>query len=393
MLNCSKNGEQMMCVPLEQCPDSRYNPRRQFCSWTPGNADSIPFRGPGVCCLNTRSHPQNKPPRAATSTSIPQMKGNNGFESLHPKPTSQVLSSKAFELGTRSGIESNGECGILEKDGKVGTRIIGGSGRQQILGAAIGGISLPSASESPWTAVIGEFSKDGSVDWFCGGSLLNQFTVLTAAHCARRRKPDIVRVGEVDLRRNTKLGEGKGEEMRVKQVLMHPDYHPPSFYNDIAILTLERAIMLNRPGGARTICLPPKSEATTAYNGKEAILTGWGHLSFGGDRSPILQEVRVTVFSNEDCSRSYASPAAATVTKRSYPSGIIDSQLCAGDRQGKKDACQGDSGGPLVVKGKDGRYSLIGVISSGIGCGSKQYPGVYVRVSSYIDWILSNMKS
>ncbi|XP_021933991.1 venom protease-like isoform X2 [Zootermopsis nevadensis] len=251
--------------------------------------------------------------------------------------------------------------------------------RDQMLGAAVGGIPLRTATSSPWMVAVGEQQENGSVDWYCGGSMLQADTVLTAAHCCTRRSPDVVRVGELDLSRPDEQ-DASPEDISVDSIHIHPNYKPPKYYNDIAILKLSRRAEYSRY--VRPVCLPEPRQRM-AYVGKHAVLTGWGYLSFGGERSPVLQEVSVTIFNNSDCMRAYSG---SLVPRRNYPEGIINSQLCAGDPNGGKDACQGDSGGPLVVREGD-VHVLVGVVSSGIGCGSKSFPGVYSRVSSFVDWI------
>ncbi|XP_046400145.1 clotting factor B-like [Ischnura elegans] len=411
LLSCSDyNGEPTTCTPITSCPQLRYSQKQQFCMLSPNTQGVYGNQGVAhICCPKSNTEPPKKASNRPVS-SIPTLGSRKNAGRVPPRnqpktvrPSFQPFLDPDAEILPRvggGGPASNSGCGLLERDeiGRLETRRRYSSERQQILGAAIGGVSLSSSAESPWTVAIGEYTNQGTVDWYCGGSLLSQYSVLTAAHCTKRRRPEVARVGEVDLRRDTRLGEGKGEEVRVSDVHVHPNYRSPSTYNDVAVLTLQRPVDISRPGGARPICLPPASNSNgetsvKSYAGERAKLTGWGHLFFGGDKSPILQEVTVTVLENNDCSKSYSAPSIAAGVRRSYPSGIVNSQLCAGDRQGKKDACQGDSGGPLVVKGRDKKHVIIGVISSGIGCGSKQYPGVYARVSSFVDWISSKIVS
>lgn len=117
------------------------------------------------------------------------------------------------------------------------------------------------------------------------------------------------------------------------------------------------------------------------YVGTNGLVTGWGTLKEDGKPSCILQEVEVPVISNEVCS-----------TETNYTSSMItDNMMCAGYLGvGNKDSCQGDSGGPMVAERPDKRYELIGVVSWGNGCARPYYPGVYTRVTKYLDWIKEN---
>jgi len=112
-------------------------------------------------------------------------------------------------------------------------------------------------------------------------------------------------------------------------------------------------------------------------------VTGWGTLSEGGFGLPnVLHKVTVPVVSDEDCNESYSGNGYS----------VADSMICAGLPDGGKDSCQGDSGGPFIA-GEPGSEELIGIVSWGIGCARKGYPGVYTEVSYFVDWIMETMAS
>lgn len=93
-----------------------------------------------------------------------------------------------------------------------------------------------------------------------------------------------------------------------------------------------------------------------------------------------LQQVVVPVVNSAKCMSMYGRGQI-----------VAETMLCAGYDQGMKDACQGDSGGPLVAMGPNG-YTLQGVVSFGNGCARARAPGIYARVSNYIDWIQKEIK-
>jgi len=96
----------------------------------------------------------------------------------------------------------------------------------------------------------------------------------------------------------------------------------------------------------------------------------------------ILKEVSLPVVSNDQCEQWFSYEG--------YNDHLPIKMLCAGYKEGGKDTCQGDSGGPLVVKGDDGSYFLAGVTSWGYGCGKRNLPGLYTRISEFRDWIKDN---
>lgn len=233
----------------------------------------------------------------------------------------------------------------------------------------------------PWMALVGKRDAQGD-NWFCAGALINDQWVLTALHCFLRIRANVVRLGEHDY--NDDFDGANHEDYDVADTITYPGYKHPEAYHDLALLKLSRKVQLQR--FIRPVCLPWGRETNVDLTGKQVTLTGWGDTMFLGSRSSKLQEAIVTVFSSSQCDRSYSSLSSYSTT---WPQGIGNETVCAGDPNGGRDACQGDSGGPIMSPKKDGRYVLAGIVSRGYGCGLKDYPGLYVNVrnASYLEWI------
>ncbi|XP_072756072.1 uncharacterized protein [Anoplolepis gracilipes] len=225
--------------------------------------------------------------------------------------------------------------------------------------------------EWPWIAALFNAGRQ-----FCGGSLIDEQHILTAAHCVVNMNSwDVarltVRLGDYNIKTNNEI---RHIERRVKRVVRHRGFNSRTLYNDVALLTLSEPVEFTEQ--IRPICLPSGSQL---YQGKTATVIGWGSLRESGPQPAILQEVSIPVWSNSECKLKYGTAA---------PGGIVDSFLCAG--RAAKDSCSGDSGGPLMVN--DGRWTQVGIVSWGIGCGKGQYPGVYTRVTHFLPWIYKNLK-
>ena len=108
------------------------------------------------------------------------------------------------------------------------------------------------------------------------------------------------------------------------------------------------------------------------------LSTGWGTTSDGGRTSNVLKETTQTILSSTD----------PMCVRGSQDNPVPNSKMC-GYKQGT-DSCQGDSGGPLVVK-ENGRWTVVGVVSYGLGCARSGYAGIYARVTNYLDWIHENI--
>ncbi|CAL4065553.1 unnamed protein product, partial [Meganyctiphanes norvegica] len=130
------------------------------------------------------------------------------------------------------------------------------------------------------------------------------------------------------------------------------------------------------------ICLPFRADLrNNGFEGNHLDIVGWGRTNNSNDRtSDVPLEAKVQVVSLDTCKQLYSKSSPV------FP--IIHKQLCAGT--GGIDSCSGDSGGPIHYRDRQtGRYYLAGVTSFGVECGRPDFPGVYTRVGSYVDWIES----
>lgn len=224
-------------------------------------------------------------------------------------------------------------------------------------------------NEYPWQ--VGLSSGPG---WstFCGGSVISKKDILTAAHCTPGKSPgDIyVLVGVHDQTKAT-----PSDYKTVCSIKNHESYDDKTYNYDIAILTLCDELDFSEK--IAPVCTPSVQGFGNEYEGLDHVVSGWGTTSSGGSGSMVLLETTVKTMQNEQC---YSSPY------QYYYSQITYYMMCAANPS--TDSCQGDSGGPLVTKdAATGKYIQTGVVSWGNGCALAQYPGVYARVSKFVDWM------
>ncbi|GGP98774.1 serine protease [Streptomyces roseolilacinus] len=227
------------------------------------------------------------------------------------------------------------------------------------------------APDTPWVVALSSRDRFGRTraGQFCGGVVIAPTKVATAAHCLRE---DVLGVRVEELRDlkviagRSDLGGSGGHEVAVKDMWINPAYDAGSNAGDAAVLTLAKAL-------PRDYVIPVAPAGDPAYAaGTNATVYGWGDTTGMGTYAHTLHVADVSVLPDADCARAYP---AGRGEARYLPA----TMLCAGTREGGRDACQGDSGGPLIARGK-----LIGLVSWGSGCGLPGSPGVYTRVSAVL---------
>nr|XP_015194698.1 PREDICTED: tryptase-like [Lepisosteus oculatus] len=217
----------------------------------------------------------------------------------------------------------------------------------------------------PWMAYLTILKEKKNFCFKCGGSLISDHWILTAAHCLVQATVVQVALGALQLQNPPKY------QGLAKTIIIHEKYTQAETAFDIGLVELEDKVSFSQ--WISPVNLPSRSENISP--GLQCWATGWGNIRENVSlKYPYtLQEVQIPIVDNQQCNQMY--------------NGIIrPDMICAGFYWGGKDACQGDSGGPLVFK-KGDDWVQAGIVSFGRGCAEPNSPGVYTRVSSFRDWI------
>ncbi|XP_071287227.1 coagulation factor X-like, partial [Agelaius tricolor] len=317
-------------------------------------ADGYVLAEDGKHCVATVKYPCGKVSVARKKRSfLLPTDHSRGMSDEEDPPPYEMTTEENFVITTESPTPPP-DNRTSSKNPYVNTRIVGGD--ECLLG------------QCPWQAVL--LNEEG--EEFCGGTILNENFILTAAHCINQSKEIKVVVGEVDREKKE-----QSESMHtVDKIIVHSKFDAETYDNDIALLKLKEPVTFSEY--VIPACLPKVDFANEVLmKQKSGRVSGFGREYDGGQLPKKLKVLELPYVNKSTCEQSTYFV-------------VTENMFCAGYDTEQKDACQGDSGGPHVTRYKD-TYFVTGIVSWGEGCARKGKYGVYTKLSRFLRWVRTVM--
>jgi len=224
----------------------------------------------------------------------------------------------------------------------------------------------------PWQISL-QVRRSGAWGHNCGGSIVDENTVVTAAHCCYgHNAADMQIVAGAQFL--SKDEDNSKQTVTLSNLIIHEDYDPNSLgINDICLIKVESPFSFDEAVAPAT--LPKQDEQPEDLVDCEN--SGWGNTNQNGVHNPDELQVVVTPVIPQDVCEDLWSK---------HGMHINDGNICSGEKN--KGCCNGDSGGPLMCPSESGDKTMHGIVSWGhVPCGQAEYPGVFTRTAHFMDWI------
>jgi secreted trypsin-like serine protease len=342
--------------------------------------------------------------QALFTTLVAAMAGLSGGAALAQQDITAFLAGSGNTDGPYSFAESGRKAEVAAKATAAGAKVIGGE--------------VAADGAWPWQVALVVNGVPVSTDsQFCGGSLVMDTWVLTAAHCVHMADDQgtwgDINPQAISILAGTNKLDGTGDVIPVEKIVVHPSYVGTLFDYDIALIKLARA-----PSVPYKIIEVPDADYGAVLNqqGVTTVVTGWG-LQNGAAPSPELRQAQIQMLDRELCNNAmmearaeeaakgfgYAAEVFGLTEDDAYalwdqlvsraPMPLSENMLCSGTFEGGKTSCNGDSGGPLVVPLEDGSYIQAGIVSWGLtsstgkGCEETATFSAYTDISRFVPWL------
>ncbi|KAI9554766.1 hypothetical protein GHT06_020043 [Daphnia sinensis] len=282
-----------------------------------------------------------------------------------------AIDSKSGQPLQQQSKQSTAACGVATGPNTKNGRIFAGT----------------ESTANAWPFMVA-FMQPGVSEVNCGGSLISDTKILTAAYCFEKMSmyqlsQMVVKLGMQSIGNpDENTSDDAQMTRRIARVAIHKAYNAKSSKFDIAVVTMDTPVAFSQ--AISPVCLPPPSSDVDIYAAKDAYIMGWGDIAPVDDATPVttLHEALVQTITHEECKGIYTEPGQ-----------IVPHMLCA--KTEVSGACPGDGGSPLVVKSDDDNlWYQAGIASWGNGCDSANSPAtVYTKVTWLRGWINGNLKN